>query len=216
MRTIKVLIAETNEIFAIGLKTVLAKHPDMAVVGICSDGQDCIRKALQHNPNIVFLDDRISDPDYIEVVKAIKKSSAQTKIVVFVTEEKYKDNPFLIFNAQASTYLDRRLDSTSIIHLINRVIEGDFFLPPLQSKRLVEQINNPETYKKNGQNYSLTRREKEVLQYITQGLTYREIATNLFVTENTIKAHSKHILRKMNLRNRHQLMMTLINKHYSE
>jgi DNA-binding NarL/FixJ family response regulator len=209
MKKINLLIADSREIFRIGLESALCKWPNIKIVGTCIDGEETVQKAIDLKPDIILLDENISNPDCIEVSKRIRQLIPKTRVIVLTDPVAELKDPFYVFGAQAGGYVDRQTDSGNLVSIINRVMVGDFFVSPSQGRRLVEEFNNLRMIGRKKLDYSFTKREKEVLTHIANGLTNREIASTLYITENTVKAYVTRIMQKMQLQNRHQIMLAV-------
>ena len=209
MHKINILIADTSEIYRVGLDTALRKYGNINIVGTCGTGEETIQKAAELKPDIVLMDENIAGPDCIEVSRQIRASLEGVRLIIFTEPVVQTRDPFYVFGTQASGYVDRQTDSGNLISIVNRVMTGDFFVSPLQGKKLVEELNNLKTQRKKKQRYAFTRREKDILKHIAEGLTNREIALKLFVTENTVKAYVARVMQKMQLQNRHQVMLAV-------
>jgi len=204
MQQIRVLIADSNEIFREGLVSVLSRGPHLRVVGVCSTGEETVQKAIELQPDIILLDEYISRVDCFEVTRQIRERELGTHIIIFTQSRREERDPFYIFSAEASGYVDRETESGNLVGIINRVLEGDFFVSPLQGRKLVEELTHLRATREEESRFGLSDREKEVLFLVAKSLTNREIASRLFITENTVKAHLTGILRKMNVNNRRQ------------
>jgi len=209
MKKINVLIADTSEIFRVGLESAFNECPNIKIIGVCIDGEETIQKAIDIKPDVILLDENISNPDCIEVSKQIRDLVPQTRLIILTEPIVEVKDPFYVFGTQASGYVDRQTDSGNLMSIINRVMVGDFFVSPSQGRRLVEELNHLRIMDQKKLDYSFTKREKEVLTHIGKGLTNREIASTLYITENTVKAYVSRIMQKMQLQNRHQIMLAI-------
>jgi DNA-binding NarL/FixJ family response regulator len=212
MKNIRILIADRIEIYREGLLAVLGKAPNMEVVGQCETGEEAVEKTSKLHPDILLLDENIEHPDCVEVVRRINK--LQLKLfVIIVTQPRYESrDPFYIFRTKASGYVDREITSVSILNCIEGVCKGDFFVSPDQGRLLVQEINKVKISDEEKVKLDLSSRESEIVSLVAMGLTNREIAGKLYITENTVKAHVTRIMQKMQVPNRQRLAAVAVER----
>jgi RNA polymerase sigma factor (sigma-70 family) len=208
MEETKILIADTSEIYGTGLQTALARWPHIRVVGRCLDGKETIEKVTLLKPDIVLLDQNITNPNCIEVSKQIKYIGKTVHIVIIIDNLTNDKDPFQVYYTKASGYIDRQTDPPNIISIFKRILLGDFFVSPAQAKKLIDEIGR---LKLNQQllDLKLSKREIEILRHIGDGLSNREIAQQLIISENTVKSHLTRILAKTQLDSRRQLIVAV-------
>lgn len=201
----RVLLADDHPLFRDGLATLLRAR-GMDVVGEASNGLEAVEKARALKPDLILMDVNMPQMTGLEATRIIKTERPDSKIVILTVSDD-DDNLFEAIKSGAQGYLLKSLQSQAFFELLNGVAQGE---APISrglatkilgefGKHLRQQNDAPV-----GNKEDLTEREKEVLRLVAEGSTNRDIATQLNVTENTVKYHLKNILEKLHLRNRAQ------------
>ena len=200
-RTIKVLLAEREEVFRRGLVNVLQETPNVEIVAICTQGSETIEKSIELNPDIILLDEGM-----IEVSHSIRERLPEKRIILITTPSKESDIR-QILKAEANAYIDKDITITAITGVLSRVYQGDASVSPRIARKLLKEAvpfhevmegEHPKA------DINLSRREAEVLILVAKGERNKEIASRLCISENTVKGHLSSILAKMHVRNRLQ------------
>jgi DNA-binding NarL/FixJ family response regulator len=159
--------------------------------------------------SIILLDENISNPGCIKVSNRIRQYLPKIQIIIFTELEKGISGLNIVLESQASGYLDHHVDPVILSGILREMKEGDLFIAPLLARKLVEELFRVKTASAKKMDYSFTKREEEVLLKIADGLSNREVADTLFISENTVKAHLTRILQKTNLQNRRQIILAM-------
>lgn len=214
MDKIKVLVADAREIFRQGVCRILETQPNLAVICSCHSGQQTVEKARLLKPDVILLDTEIQDFGYIETVRRCHAAVPETRIII-LTHSELDQDLFLAISAGASAYLSKDINVEDLIRNITRVQAGDVIISPPLASRLIEEFSLLEEKKQltqREQPTNLSKRELEILNLVTKGVTNREIATTLFISENTVKVHMSKILEKLNVNNRQQAAILALEK----
>lgn len=204
----KVLLVDDHTLFVEGVRSFLAVH-DINVVGTAQNGPDALRKIAALGPNLILMDVQMGDSDGIEATRLIKAQYPELKIVMLTASED-DDTLFAALQAGAEGYLLKNMDSEQFLLQLNSLNNGDMPLAPGLAKRLLQVFNRRPSAKPANcmaVEPQLTERQTEILQLLTEGLTYRTMAERLNLKEPTIKYHMKEILNKLHLANRAQLLI---------
>jgi DNA-binding NarL/FixJ family response regulator len=203
----RVLIADDQTIVREGLVTLLGLLPDVDVVGAATDGEEAVRLAAEHRPDVVLMDLRMPRCDGIEATRRIRESVPGTQVIVLTT---YADDAsvFAALQAGARGYLTKNASATEIRQAVAAVRGGEALLDPSVQRRLLDALAGtpgaippvPDEVLPDG----LTPREGEVLRLIAAGLSNQEIAAELVVSEGTVKSHVNRIFAKAGVRDRSQ------------
>lgn len=208
-KTISILFARNNELWWDGLEKLLSAIDQFEVAGICASGIETMKVAAAIKPDIILLDEELSECDYVEVAQNMNKLSPETGIIV-VTKPYKNIDINLIFKTRAKGYLDKDITLEELVRAIGNVARGGMVaISPLVAERMLQQLDRAEAVSRKETRHefdiSLSKREKEILTLLaTKGTTNREIAEALCITENTVKSHLANIMWKMNVRNRQQ------------
>jgi len=208
---VRVLIADDHPLFRQGLATVL-KHAGITVVGEASTGHEALTRTKSLEPDIVILDIRMPDMDGLQALKAIKAARPRTAVVILTT---YQNADYLwtaVLNG-AAAYLLKDAPGEELVGLIRRVHEGENVLDTGQIRSMMQE-NAPEPTPAPTRgilaDLELTDREKDILQAIANGLRNAEIAKLLDIEVATVKSHTNHLFKKMNVSDRTQAALWAI------
>lgn len=209
---IKILIVDDHVLVREGIRSLLENQPDIEILDEATNGNEAIQKTIELRPDIVLMDITMPVMGGIEATIAIKEVVPDTKILVLSVHE---EDHYLseILKAGASGYFIKGGSSSELISALRTVQEGQVFLYPTMTKKLVGsylvQLNNG----LNDRNYSnLTPREKEILKLIAEGHSNRDIASMLFLSPATIQTHRSNIMLKLQVHSRSELTKYAISR----
>ncbi len=205
---IRVLIVDDHALFRRGLQMVLEGESDIDVVGEASDGHEAVERAESTTPDVVLMDVRMPKRTGIEATRTIKDTLPSTKILMLTISDEEADL-YEAIKAGASGYLLKEISIEEVASAVRQVQAGQSLISPSMASKLLNEFASMvkrEEEKQQVPTPRLTAREMEVLQHVAQGMNNREIAERLFVSENTIKYHLRHILDKLHLQNRAQVI----------
>jgi DNA-binding NarL/FixJ family response regulator len=202
---IRVALADDQGLVRAGFRMIVESQPDMQVAGEAQDGHDAIDLVKRERPDVVLMDIRMPRMNGIEATRQV---ASITRVVILTTYE-LDEYVFDALSAGASGFLLKAAPPEDLIRAIRVVASGEALLAPSVTRRLIEEFaKRPEpSERKPKELESLTERELEVLREVARGLTNQEIATNLHVSETTIKTHVAHLLDKLDLRDRVQAVI---------
>ena len=201
---IRVLVADDHALFRRGLEMVLESEPDIEVVGEANDGQEAVRQAIELMPDIVLMDVRMPGGGGIEACQAIKEAAPHLKILMLTISDE-EDDLYEAIKAGASGYLLKEISIEEVADAIRSVQAGQSLISPSMASKLLNEFASmakKEEEKVSAPRPRLTEREMEVLTLVAQGLNNRDIAKELFISENTVKNHVRNILEKLHLHSR--------------
>jgi DNA-binding NarL/FixJ family response regulator len=201
---IRVLVVDDHALFRRGLEMVLGQEPDVEVVGEAADGAEAVAKASALLPDIVLMDVRMPRRSGIEACTAIKDVVPSAKIVMLTISDEEADL-YEAIKAGASGYLLKEISIDEVASAIRAVAGGQSLISPSMASKLLSEFAT--MIKKTDERHQvpaprLTERELEVLKLVARGLNNRDIAKELFISENTVKNHIRNILEKLQLHSR--------------
>ncbi|MDR5657945.1 response regulator transcription factor [Serpentinicella sp. ANB-PHB4] len=201
MEKIKILLADDHSLVRQGLKQILELEEDLAVVGQASNGEEALEKVQIYKPDIVLLDINMPKLNGIQTLRRLKDINRTIKVIMLTFHE---DREYLLetINLGANGYVLKDSESTSLIKAIRDVNSGASYIHPNVANEIVKELNYKE--KDNNCLNELTRREYEVLTLIAEGKNNKEISSELFISEKTVKNHVSSILKKINVSDRTQ------------
>ncbi len=201
---IRVLVCDDHALFRRGLIMVLESEEGVAVVGEAEDGEAAIRRAEELVPDVVLMDVRMPRVGGIEATRAILESVPSAKVLMLTVSEE-EDDLYDAVKAGASGYLLKEISIDEVGSAIRAVVSGQSLISPSMAAKLLTEFTNLARKAEQRQSAPiprLTDRELEVLRLVARGLTNREIAGELYISENTVKNHVRNILEKLHLHSR--------------
>ncbi|MFE2533325.1 response regulator [Streptomyces sp. NPDC059371] len=204
--TIRVLIADDQQMVRQGFTVLLDTHPGIEVIGQAVDGLDAVRQVAELDPDVVLMDIRMPELGGIEATRRITTDTPHIKVLVLTTFD-LDEYVYEALRAGASGFLLKDASADQLAEAVRVVAAGDALLAPGITRRLIAEFSRlgatPRAPLKQRVG-DLTERETEVLAHIAQGLSNAEIAQRLVVAEQTVKTHVGRILVKLGLRDRTQ------------
>ena len=198
---IRVLIADDHAIVRKGIRAVLALEPDIVIVGETSDGRQTVEQAEALRPDIVLMDLAMPVMDGLEAIRQIAARNPSVRVLV-LTSFATDDKVFPAIKAGALGYLLKGSDSEDLVQAIRQVYRGESSLHPTIARKVLKELNRGS--EQPPASIPLTEREVEVVRLLAQGLTNREIAGRLVVSQATVHTHVSNILSKLHLATRTQ------------
>jgi two-component system NarL family response regulator len=204
---VRVLVVDDQELFRRGLIMLLGGDIDIEVVGEAADGITATELAITTAPDVILLDVRMPRRTGVEACRAIKEAVPATKIIMLTVSDEEADL-YEAVKSGASGYLLKDSSIEEVAQAIRVVNEGQSLISPSMAVKLIDefkQMSKPE--REQGPALRLTERELEVLRLVAKGLNNREVAKELFISENTVKNHVRNILEKLQLHSRMEAVM---------
>ncbi|EYT80199.1 MULTISPECIES: response regulator [unclassified Streptomyces] len=204
--TIRVLIADDQQMVRQGFTVLLDTQPDIEVVGQAVDGLDAVAKVAESAPDVVLMDIRMPELNGIEATRRVTAATPGTKVLVLTTFD-LDEYVYEALCAGASGFLLKDASADQLAEAVRVVAAGDALLAPGITRKLIAEfsrMNGKPRAPLKARVGDLTERETEVLSLIAQGLSNAEIAEHLVVAEQTVKTHVGRILVKLGLRDRTQ------------
>jgi DNA-binding NarL/FixJ family response regulator len=205
---VRVVIVDDQELFRRGLTMLLAAEDDIDVVGEAADGEEATRLAATIAPDVILMDVRMPKQSGIEACIAIKQVVPSVKIVMLTMSDDEADLYDAVRHG-ASGYLLKDASIDQVAEAVRVVADGQSLISPSMAVKLLEEFKAMSSGGARVDDLSpkLTGRELEVLNLVAHGLNNREIARDLFISENTVKNHVRNILEKLQLHSRMEAVM---------
>jgi DNA-binding NarL/FixJ family response regulator len=204
--TIRVLVADDQSMVRAGFRMLLGGEPDIEVVAEASTGLEAIDKVGRFNPTVVLMDIRMPELDGLEAARRILAMESAPRILILTTFA-LDEYIYEALNAGASGFVLKDDPPEQLLAAVRTVAAGEALLSPEITKRVIKQFTRlPRPTKPAGYD-ELTAREQEIFGLLADGLSNAEIAERLVITDSTVKSHISHILQKLDLRDRVQLIV---------
>jgi DNA-binding NarL/FixJ family response regulator len=206
---IRVLIADDEEMVRYGFRMILEAQPDITVVGDAEDGISAVEAARRLTPDVVLMDIRMPKMDGLEATRVLlSRTSTPPRVVVLTTFDR-DEYVYEALKAGASAFLLKASPPEQLAQAVRVVAAGDALLHPAITRRLIQEFARRPTPREETppELSELTERELDVMRLMAQGLPNADIAARLFLAESTVKTHVVHILAKLGLRDRSQVVV---------
>ncbi len=203
---IRVFLADDHPVVRQGLRTFLESRPGIEVVGEAGDGDAVVAGVEQLRPDVVLMDLVMPGGGGLGAIRRIRERAPDTRVVV-LTSFASDDQVIPAVQAGAAAYLLKDVEPSGLEDAIRLVHQGEALLDPQIAGRVMEQVAHPPP---GGDLASLTPREREVLQLLGRGLSNRELADTLVVSEKTVKTHVSNILMKLGVHDRTQAALLAV------
>ena len=207
---ITVLIADDQAMVRQGFGALLAAQPDISVVGDAPDGKVAVAEVKRLRPDVVLMDVRMPEMNGLDAAREILSANLQPPVrVLMLTTFDIDDYVYEALSIGASGFMLKDAPAEELVRAVRVVADGQALLAPTVTRRLIADVTKRRatTRVKPTALGSLTPREREVLELIAKGLSNTEIATTLFVAEQTVKTHVGKVLAKLDLRDRAQAVV---------
>jgi DNA-binding NarL/FixJ family response regulator len=211
---VRILLVDDHALFRVGMRNILEREEDFDVVGEAEDGRTAFDAAVELSPDIVLMDLSLPAPGGIEATQRIKRELPASGIIVLASIED-EDDLFAAIRSGAAAFILKDVGPDDLVTIIRRVAAGEFlindkvFSKPAVASRVLKEFRELAVY---GQEAApifapLSPREVEILDNIAQGMTNKQVAYALSISEQTVKNHMSSILRKLAVNDRTQAVV---------
>jgi two-component system NarL family response regulator len=211
---VRVLIADDQALFRRGLYVVLGTEEDIEVVAEAEDGEEAIAKAEELAPDAVLMDVRMPRVNGIDAARRIRELLPSTKILMLTVSDE-EDDLYEAIKAGANGYLLKEISVEEVANAIHAVVQGQSLISPSMASKLLNEFNSLARQAAEKEELPapvLTARELEVLKLVARGMSNKDVADELFISENTVKNHVRNILEKLHLHSRMEAVMYAVRK----
>jgi two-component system, NarL family, response regulator DevR len=200
---IRILIADDHEVVRIGLAALLDGQDGLQVIAQAASGDEAVRLARRHRPDVVVMDIRMPNGSGIDACRSITAQRPDMPVIM-LTSHADSDALFDAIDAGASGYVLKRIGSTELIDAVRTVASGGSLLDPTMTRRVLDRLRNASRLEEAGAFADLTEQERRVLAHIADGASNREIAERMGLAEKTVRNYVSSLLAKLALASRSQ------------
>ena len=208
--SIGIVVADDHEVVRAGFAALLDTQPDFTVLGTACDGGEAVRVCRELRPDVVLMDVRMPSLDGIEATRQLAGAGEPGPRVLILTTFDLDEYVFDALRAGASGFLLKDVTAERLFDAVRVIAAGEALLAPAVTRRLISEFTRMRPVSGTLPSAvlgTLTPRETEVLRLVAEGMSNPEIARRLVVTEETVKTHVSHILAKLGLRDRTQVVV---------
>ena len=192
---IKILIIDDHPLMRRGIKQLIELEKNFEVVGDVGSGNEGIALALKTQPDLIILDLNMKGLSGLDTLKSLRNEDVDARIVILTVSDA-KNDIFALIDAGADGYLLKDTEPDTLLGQIKQIAQGEVILSDSIKDLLLERSSSQDPI------HDLTDREMDVLQLIAKGLSNKQIAAQLFISEETVKVHIRNLLRKLNVHSR--------------
>jgi DNA-binding NarL/FixJ family response regulator len=211
---VRILIVDDHALYRVGIRQILEREPDLEIVAEADDARTALDASFATNPDVILMDLSLPSPGGIETTQRVKRELPAAAIIVLSTEED-EDALFDAIKAGAAAFILKDIAPEDLVMVIRRVVAGEYlindkvFSKPAVASRVLKEFRELAVY---GQEAApifapLSPREVEILDNIAQGMTNKQVAYALSISEQTVKNHMSSILRKLSVNDRTQAVV---------
>ncbi len=215
MTNLRLLLVDDHEVVRLGMRALLERHANFTVVGEASTEEEALQQAVELEPDIVLMDIRLAGGSGIEACQQIKDHVPNAQVIM-LTSFAEDELLFAAIRAGATGYLLKQIGAGDLIRAIEMAARGESMLDPSLTQRVFFEVRRSIQKEEAAAFQDLTSQERQVLLLIAQGKTNREIATELFLSEGTVRNYVSSILSKLNVSNRAEAAAYAIQHHLQE
>jgi DNA-binding NarL/FixJ family response regulator len=211
---IRILIVDDHALFRVGMANILGREKDFEIVGEADSSRSALEAAEQLNPDVILMDASLPSPGGIETTQRVRRELPATAVVVMAADED-EEALFASIKAGAAAFAIKDISPEDLVHVVRRVSDGEFlindkvFSKPAVASRVLKEFRELAVYGQEAQPIfaPLSPREVEILDNIAQGMTNKQVAYALSISEQTVKNHMSSILRKLAVNDRTQAVV---------
>lgn len=206
MGKIKIILVDDHQMFRDGVKSVLSDEANIEIIGEVGNGNDLYELLKSKSPDLIITDISMPDISGIEITKYVSEKYPDIKILIL---SMHSNEEFITksLSVGAHGYLPKDTSMNELLEAINTIYNGDnYFNKDISDTILKSIINKSKSTNGNAKSETLTKREKEIVSHVVEGLTNKEIAGKLYISIRTVDSHKNNIMQKLNLKSSVELV----------
>lgn len=210
-QTYTVLTIDDHPLFRKGVSDLIAMDSTLELMGEAANGADGLVLAKQHNPDLILLDINMKGMNGLEILKAIREQDIDSRVLMLTISDNEED-VLTALRMGADGYLLKDMEPENMLKSIRSAMDGNLVISDHLTQLLAKALRDNDKLADKDPISILTSREKEILQYVARGLSNKQIAKSVNISEGTVKVHVKHLLKKLNLHSRTEAAVWALNK----
>ncbi len=212
---LRILLVDDHEVVRLGLRALLSRYPQFEVVAEAGDADEALEKTLAYQPDVVIMDIRLPGKSGVEATEEIKKSRPETKVVMLTS---YAEDDVLIdaIAAGASGYVLKQIGGDDLVRALITVGRGESMLDPAVTQQIFAKVRSNARQEDDEIFSELTDQELAILALVTDGLTNKEIARRVFLSEKTVRNYVSSILGKLQVTSRAEAAVFAVRHHIED
>jgi DNA-binding NarL/FixJ family response regulator len=211
---LRIILVDDHEIVRLGLRTLLARYAQFEIVAEASDAPEAMEMVALHRPDVVVMDIRLPGKNGVEATQEITELFPEVKVIM-LTSYADEDVLFDAIAAGASGYVLKQIGSDDLVKALERVGRGESLLDPAVTQKVFQRVRQSARKAEDAAFGALTDQEIHILALITEGMTNKEIAGRVFLSEKTVRNYVSSILAKLNLQSRAEAAAYAVRHHIS-
>lgn len=203
MNPAKVLLVDDHALFRHGVHTVIERERDLQVIGEAESNGEALAQAKELHPDLILMDISLTDGSSLKAIHALKQALPAVKIVLLTVHQE-DESFFEAVRGGAEGFLSKDVRAQTLLQSLRGVLGGEAAISGHMAAKLLKEYARLAQVEAGMVAEQLTRREKQVLKKVSEGLSNKEIGDCLHISENTVRIHVSHILQKLHIQNRSQ------------
>lgn len=209
---LRIILVDDHEIVRLGLRTLLARYPQFEIIAEAGDAQEALEQVNRHKPDVVVMDIRLPGRSGVEATQEITTLHPGVKVIM-LTSYADEDVLFDAIAAGASGYVLKQIGSDDLVRSLERVGRGESLLDPAVTQKVFQRVRQSARKAEDAAFGALTDQELHILALITEGMTNKEIAGKVYLSEKTVRNYVSSILAKLDLSSRAEAAAYAVRHH---
>jgi DNA-binding NarL/FixJ family response regulator len=212
---LRIILVDDHEIVRLGLKTLLSRYPQFEVVADAGDAREALEQVRRHAPDVVVMDIRLPGRNGVEATREIVEKYPDVKVIILTS---YADEDILFdaIAAGAAGYVLKQIGSDDLVRALEQVGRGESLLDPAVTQKVFQRVRQDARKAEDAAFGALTEQELNILALVTEGMTNKEIAAKVFLSEKTVRNYVSSILSKLDVSSRAEAAAYAVRHHITD
>jgi len=212
---LRIILVDDHEIVRLGLKTLLSRYPQFEVVADAGDAREALEQVRRHQPDVVVMDIRLPGRNGVEATREIVEKYPDVKVIILTS---YADEDILFdaIAAGAAGYVLKQIGSEDLVRALEQVGRGESLLDPAVTQKVFQRVRQDARKAEDAAFGALTEQELHILALVTEGMTNKEIAAKVYLSEKTVRNYVSSILSKLDVSSRAEAAAYAVRHHITD